>query len=205
MTQFGFYFDSTKCTGCKTCEAACRDVNRLELGSTYRRVWEIEGGSWSQGANGVWNTDSYTYYVSVSCNHCDNPACVHVCPTGAMAKDENGVVSVDEHRCIGCGYCALACPYGAPHVDRELGHSVKCDLCASRREDGGVPACVEGCSHRALEWGPVEGIEQGDGRASMAPLPEPEVTHPNLFVTKCSQMQPCGSTECRVANAAEVK
>ena len=205
MTQYGFSYDATRCTGCKTCEAACRDVNRLELGSTYRKVWEIEGGGWSQATDGTWTTDSYTYYVSVSCQHCDNPACAQVCPTGAMHKDENGVVSVDDHRCIGCGYCELACPYGAPHVDRTLGHSVKCDLCASRRAEGKTPACVEACSTRALAWGPVDELEQGDGRAEVAPLPVASATGPNLYMKKCASMQPCGSTECRVANAAEVK
>lgn len=205
MTQYGFYFDATRCTGCKTCEAICRDVNRLELGSTYRRVWEIEGGSWTEGEGGVWSTDSYTYYVSVACNHCDSPACVHVCPTGAMRKDDDGIVSVDAKRCIGCGYCALACPYGAPHVDRALGHSVKCDACASRRAEGKEPACVEGCTQRALFFGPVDEIEQGDGRAAVAPLPDPSETEPNLYILKCANMQPAGSTDCRVANAAEVK
>ena len=57
---------------------------------------------------------------------------MEVCPTGAMGKNELGLVSVDEHRCIGCGYCALSCPYHAPKVDRTVGHSVKCDGCSQR-------------------------------------------------------------------------
>ena len=69
-------------------------------------MYELEGGSWTQAGDGTWTTDSYTYYTSFACSHCDNPACVQVCPTGAMHKGDNGLVSVDAHRCIGCGYCS---------------------------------------------------------------------------------------------------
>lgn len=205
MTQYGFYFDATRCTGCKTCEAACRDYHDLPLDYSYRRVYELEGGGWTQAADGTWSTDSYTYYTSFACSHCDNPACTHVCPTGAMHKDDNGIVSVDTHRCIGCGYCELACPYDNPHVDRQKGHSVKCDGCASRVAAGKQPMCVEACSMRAIEFGPIDQLEQGDGRAAVAPLPDPSVTTPNFYIKNCAAAQPCGSTSCVVANKTEVK
>lgn len=205
MTQYGFYFDATRCTGCKTCEAACRDYHDLPLDLTYRHVYELEGGTWTQAADGTWTTDSYTFYTSFACSHCDDPACTQVCPTGAMHKGDDGLVSVDTHRCIGCGYCELACPYGNPHVDRDKGHSVKCDGCASRVAAGEQPVCVEACSMRALEFGPVEELNQGDGRAAVAPLPDPSVTTPNFYIKNCAAAQPSGSTSCVVANEAEVK
>lgn len=204
MAQYGFYFDATRCTGCKTCEAACKDYHDLAVDETFRHVYELEGGSWSQDAEGCWTTDSYTYYTSFACQHCDDPACMHVCPTGAMHKDENGAVSVDAGRCIGCGYCAMACPYDAPHVDRAKGHSVKCDGCASRVAEGKAPMCVEACTMRALQFGPVDELPEGE-RAAIAPLPDPALTSPNLYIKNCVAAKPFGSTDCRVANSAEVK
>ncbi|MGN0078594.1 MAG: DMSO/selenate family reductase complex B subunit [Coriobacteriales bacterium] len=206
MTQMGFYFDATRCTGCHTCEAACRDYNDLDLGFSFRHVFEIEGGGWEQDAAGCWVTDSYTYYTSFSCQHCDNPACTSVCPTGAMHKDrETGVVSVDEKRCVGCGYCAMACPYGNPQVNRQAGHSTKCDACSARTAQGLQPACVDACSMRALQFGPIDQLPQGDGRAFVAPLPDPAVTGPNLYIKNCANAQPTASSGCRVANKAEVE
>ncbi|WP_165053577.1 MULTISPECIES: 4Fe-4S dicluster domain-containing protein [unclassified Adlercreutzia] len=203
MTQYGFYYDATRCTGCHTCEAACRDYHGLSLKMAFRRVYEVEGGLWSQASDGTWITDSYAYYTSISCQHCDNPACTQVCPTGAMHKGENGIVSVEEKRCIGCGYCALACPYKAPRVDREVGHSVKCDGCASRMAAGELPICVEACSMRCIEFGSIDELPRGT-RAAVAPLPDPSVTQPNLYINECAAAQPFGSLDCRIANAAEV-
>ena len=80
--------------------------------------------------------DCFAYYVSLACNHCARPACMEVCPTGAMHRGNFGLVSVDERRCIGCGYCALSCPYHAPKVDRLAGHSAKCDGVRGARARG---------------------------------------------------------------------
>lgn len=205
MTQYGFYFDATRCTGCKTCEAACRDYHDLPLDLSYRHVYELEGGTWNQATDGTWTTNSYTYYTSFSCCHCEKPACTQVCPTGAMHKDDNGIVSVDTHRCIGCGYCELACPYGNPQVNRELHHSVKCDGCAARVEQGKQPICVDACLMRAIQFAPTDTLPQEGKRANVAPLPDPDVTTPNFFIKTCASSQPCGSTSCVVANKTEVK
>jgi molybdopterin-containing oxidoreductase family iron-sulfur binding subunit len=110
--------------------------------------------------------------VPVLCNHCDNPPCVRVCPAGATWKREDGVVTVDEHRCIGCRYCMAACPYGSrsfnwvdpgpfvlhPTSDypaRTRGVVEKCNLCEERLGSGRAPACVEACADRALLFGDV--------------------------------------------------
>ena len=129
----------------------------------FRMVIDYEGGSWQPDVDGTFSQDAFAYHVSISCNHCNNPVCTRVCPTGAMHKDDNGIVSVDAHRCIGCGYCELACPYGNPHVDRTKGHSVKCDGCAERVAAGKQPVCVEACSMRAIEFGPIDDLRAAHG------------------------------------------
>ena len=163
MTQYGFHFDGTRCTGCKTCVLACKDLHDLPSSIAFRQVYEYGGGSWWRQPDGTVTQDTFCYYVSVACNHCGNPACVRVCPTGAMHKDERGLVSVDAARCIGCGYCALSCPYRAPKVDRDAGRSVKCDGCTRRVAEGGAPVCVEACPLRALDFGPIDELREKYG------------------------------------------
>ena len=87
MTQYGFYFDSTRCTGCKTCEMACKDYKDLPATIAFRKVYDYEGGSWTDAGNGVYTTDTFAYHVSLACNHCAMPACMAKCPSGAIEKD----------------------------------------------------------------------------------------------------------------------
>ena len=109
----------------------------------FRMVIDYEGGSWQPDVDGTFSQDAFAYHVSISCNHCNNPVCTRVCPTGAMHKDELGLVWPDATKCIGCGYCTMACPYHAPHIDARLKRSSKCDGCRDRLVDGEQPVCVE--------------------------------------------------------------
>ena len=191
MTQYGFHFNAKRCTGCKTCQLACKDYKNLADDVSFRKVYEYGGGACTTNADGTVSPTTFTYYVSVSCQHCDNPACTKVCPTGAMHKDaETGLVSVDESKCIGCGYCHMACPYNAPKVDRSVGHSVKCDGCKDRVAEGKNPICVEACPLRALEFGPVSEISSDGDRADIAPLPRKSITDPNLYIVEPNHAQP---------------
>lgn len=184
---------------------ACRDAYDLSVGSTYRQVYECEGGTTTRNADGSFSTSCFTYAVSVACNHCSDPVCVKVCPTEAMHKDpETGLVSVDARRCVGCGYCHLSCPYNAPRVDRAKGHSVKCDGCATRISAGEKPVCVEACPARALEFGPAEEMAALGEEAAIAPLPAPGHTRPNLFIKPCEDARPCGSNDVEVSNTGEL-
>ena len=163
---------------------ACKDYRNLDASVSFRQVYEFVGGCWSKDERGCWAQDCFAFYVSSACNHCASPACMEVCPTGAMGKNELGLVSVDEHRCIGCGYCALSCPYHAPKVDRTVGHSVKCDGCSQRAREGSAPVCVEACPLRALEFGPISDLRARHGRvADMPPLPDSSKTAPNLVLS----------------------
>ena len=206
MVQYAFHFDGERCTGCKTCQLACADYNDLSCDFWYRRIYEFGGGSWKQAEDGTWSTTAFTYHASVACNHCDNPACVKVCPTGAMHKDpETGLVSVNEKRCVGCGYCHMACPYNVPKVDRSKGHSVKCDGCADRVAQGFKPVCVESCPLRALDFGSVDEMQKLGERADFAPLPDKGLTNPNLYVVKPANAQPSTGFDGEILNVSEVK
>lgn len=198
--QYGFHFNARRCTGCRACVLACKDYRDLPEDMAFRQVYEFVGGGWHHGAEkaetsagsggvstagGSLTQDCFAYYVSVACNHCTSPACVDVCPTGAMHKEENGgFVDVDTMRCIGCGYCALACPYRAPKVDRSKGHSAKCDGCRDRVAQGKKPVCVEACPMRALDFAPIEELAGQYGTfASLPPLPDSLETLPSLVIT----------------------
>lgn len=182
MVQYGFRFNARRCTGCKTCMMACRDYHDLGPDLAFRQIYEMAGGSWEH-KGGAWEQDCFAYYVSLACNHCDRPVCIEVCPTGAMHRDERGLVSVDRRRCIGCGYCALSCPYHAPKVDRSAGCSVKCDGCTDRVAEGLRPICVAACPLRALGFGPIDELREGaESRVSIPPMPEFSETEPNLVV-----------------------
>lgn len=179
----GFFFDNTRCTGCRTCEMACIDYNDLTVGRRYRRVIDYEGGYTDETA-GMVSTNCFAYHISLACNHCNDPACMRVCPTGAMHKDDLGLVSVDVERCIGCAYCTMACPYHAPSINPELKRSSKCDGCTGRVAEGKGPICVEACPLRALEFGDMDDIaaRHPNTASAIMPLPDPAYTMPNLQI-----------------------
>lgn len=206
MTQFGFYFDGQSCTGCKTCQVACKEIHGLGNGLMLRRVYDYQGGSWKQTALGHYvPKDVFGYKVSIACNHCDNPACVETCPTGAMQKDaETGIVWTDHVVCIGCGSCAEACPYDAPAVDEEAGYSIKCDTCYGDRQLGRKAACVAACPMRALDFGPIDELREryGEGDVEIEPLPQ-ATTAPNLVLAPHALAQKSGAGTGAVVNLSE--
>lgn len=182
---------------------ACKDYHDLPSSISFRQVYEYGGGTWKQDDRGLWTQDCFCYYVSVACNHCSDPECTKVCPTGAMHKGEGGLVSVDRKKCIGCGYCALSCPYRAPKVDREQGFSVKCDGCETRVAEGKAPVCVEACPLRALDFGDIAELREQYGfEADVAPLPPSDATHPNLSITLPHSVSRSG--EGTIGNSREI-
>ena len=203
--QYGFHVDVSKCTGCKTCQVACRSLKEPETSKFYRRVYEYTGGSWKENNDKTWYQDVFAYYVSISCNHCDDPICVRVCPTTAMHKDEKtGLVLVDHNKCIGCRYCEWACPYGAPQFDPEQGQMTKCDGCIDRLVRGEQAMCVTACPLRALDFGPIAELREKYGSVDeIAPLPEKKYTNPNLVITGGKHARPANSKDGAVLNKKE--
>ena len=100
------------------------------------------------------------YYLNVQCQHCENPKCVEVCPTGASHKMADGTVQIDKAKCIGCQFCAMSCPYNVRYLNEEERVVEKCTLCGQLTSQGGLPQCVTQCGGRARFFGDLDkGIE----------------------------------------------
>lgn len=207
MNRYAFYFDASRCTGCKTCELACKDYHDLSPKVAFRKVYEYVGGGIDVDEAGVVRSNNvWTTYTSMNCNHCEDPACVHVCPTGAMHKDEMGFVSVDHDKCVGCKYCELACPYNVPAFDAEIGQMRKCDACESRVAKGENPICVDACPLYALDFGPIDEMKKKHGESEwFAPLPDPSYTSPTTIFKGCSVAPQGGTSTGEVLNPKEVE
>jgi anaerobic dimethyl sulfoxide reductase subunit B (iron-sulfur subunit) len=198
-----FHHDSTRCTGCKACQVACKDRWDLPAGVTFRRVAEYAAGSWSANADGSLSHNVHAYYLSIACNHCQDARCVEVCPTTAMHRLAGGIVEVDGHKCVGCRYCSWACPYRAPQFDADLGITMKCNFCRDALEAGGTPSCVAACPTRALDFGELEQLQARWGTLrEVAPLPPARFTNPSLVITPHRDAAPVDAGP--VANPREV-
>ena len=181
--RYGFYVNAASCIGCKACQIACKDKNRLPPGVRWRRVVETSGGGWlRRGA--VWLHATATYFLSTACYHCERPICAEVCPTKAITQRSDGIVLLDEARCIGCRYCEWACPYGAPQFDPTRGVMTKCDFCVDAVDRGEPPACVQACPMRVLEFGDIEALRAAHGdEVAVYPLPPRGLTLPSGALT----------------------
>ena len=187
---YAFYFDSSSCSGCKACQAACKDKNNLPLGVLWRRVYEVSGGKWMRTGD-AWKSTVFAFNLSVACNHCVHPKCAGVCPANAYTVRPDGIVLIDPQKCIGCGYCAWACPYDAPQVDQSAGTMTKCNLCFDNLDAGLPPACVAACPLRCLDLVEIndQGMEDGGlvlwkipGMDHPYPLPKFSRTEPHLVI-----------------------
>lgn len=204
VKQYAFYYDSTSCSGCKTCQMACKDKNNLEVGRKWRRVYEVSGGEWVQAGN-TWIPNVYAYNVSMGCNHCEHPICLDACPSQAIHKREDGIVLIDQGKCVGCEYCALACPYGAPQYDKQAGKMSKCDFCFDYIDEGKSPACVDACPMRVLEFGELNDLIAKYGKSDdISPLPASSLTTPSLVITPHKDSRKAAGHSCQIANREEV-
>lgn len=140
--QYRFEVDLDACSGCKACVAACHSLNGLDEGESWRDVGTLL-------PSGPDTASPQT--VTAACHHCADPACANGCPTLAYEKDvTTGIVRHLDDQCIGCQYCTLTCPYGAPKYNERLGIVRKCDLCQDRLREGEAPACVQACPNGAI-------------------------------------------------------
>ena len=141
--QYRFHFNMTKCIGCRSCEVACNEQNGNPASIFWRRIGELEGGSYP---------DTQRHYLSMGCNHCLDAECLRGCPVDAYKKDPiTGIVLHSADACIGCQYCVWNCPYSVPQFNPERGVVGKCDMCKGRLDNGLEPACVNACPEAAIE------------------------------------------------------
>lgn len=176
MEQYGFFFDQSRCTGCRTCAVACKSWYGLPSGPLkYLRVYEYEKGSFP---------DVRIHFQWVPCYHCEEPACVSNCPQGAIHKESKyGAVLIDSEKCDGCRICYDVCPYGAPvfESDEVDVKARKCTMCIDRLELSEQPVCVLACPTRALDFGPLRGLIARYGeRRDLEDMPSSQTTKPAI-------------------------
>ena len=173
---YGFVVDTTTCIGCGSCVRACKAENEVPDG--FNRTWveqytffpngEVIVNSPQGGENGfpenlpernlpkeVEQLPVRGFFVPKLCNHCTDTPCIQVCPVGASFVTKEGVVLIDDQRCVGCGYCVQACPFGSRFLNPETKCADKCTWCYHRITKGLMPACVQACPAKARIFGNV--------------------------------------------------
>ncbi len=161
MTKWGIVADLNRCVGCQTCTSACKHANATAPGVQWRKVLDFETGEFPQVNRA---------FLPVGCMHCDTPSCMDVCPSTATRKRDDGIVTIDYDKCIGCAYCAVSCPYQARfRVDKpssayggkamrheamredpaRLSVAQKCTLCVDRIDAGLAEGLVPGVDMQA--------------------------------------------------------
>ena len=179
--QYRFHFDMTKCIGCRSCEVACNEQNGNPADIRWRRIGEIEGGTYP---------DTQRHYLSMGCNHCLDADCLKGCPVDAYTKDPvTGIVLHSADACIGCQYCVWNCPYSVPQFNPERGVVGKCDMCHDRLTDGMEPACVNACPEAAIE---IEIVNMLEWRSDYALADSPGMPSAGLTISTTRITVPTG-------------
>jgi formate dehydrogenase iron-sulfur subunit len=150
--KYGFLIDASRCIDCRACLMACSVENNVSM--THTRIWIKDSGIVGE------YPDLKHFTAPYHCMHCVDPSCVSACTVGALQQNEDGVVTYDNDRCIGCRYCMYACPFEVPHFewDQQFALITKCDMCVSRLDEGQEPACAATCPTGAIQFGKREDL-----------------------------------------------
>jgi molybdopterin-containing oxidoreductase family iron-sulfur binding subunit len=198
--KYGMVIDLRRCIGCNACTVACKQQYGNPPGIFYSHVGITEVGKYPNARQ---------VPLPVLCNHCDNPPCVDVCPTGASQKLDNGIVTIDANKCIGCRDCMVACPFNVrqfigsepkgyypdkgglttyekvAYAQHQVGTVEKCSFCAARLAQGQLPACVLTCVGQARFFGDLEDPNSQVSKLIVQfdakPLNPEAGTKPNVF------------------------
>ena len=176
MSTYGWLVDPKRCIECRACETACKQWNQLPtgVGLRYRRVRVVETGK---------SPSVSVTALSISCNHCETATCIKVCPAKAITRRSDGILLIDQDRCLGCRQCEQFCPYGAPQFNATLNKMQKCTMCADRVDQKLEPACATLCPTGALKWGEWDTVRTV-GTDRVPGYSSPDLTRPRMrFVT----------------------
>mgnify|MGYP000329144869 CR=1 FL=1 len=168
MTQYSIITDLNRCVGCLACTVACKAANGVGVGSFWIKTLRV-GPNPIEGGSGDW-PDVEMYFLPIQCQHCADPECVKVCPTGASHKAADGTVQIDKSKCIGCQFCAMSCPYNVRYLNEEERVVEKCTLCEQKIAQGELPQCVAQCGSRARFFGDLEQGVDGSSTGSASSL-----------------------------------
>jgi anaerobic dimethyl sulfoxide reductase subunit B len=177
VVQHGFFFDQSRCSGCRACTLACKSWNGLPPGPLkYLKIYEYEKGSFP---------DVRVHFQWIPCYHCEKPVCISKCRSGAIYKEKKyGAVIIDSEKCNGCRLCYKVCPYGAPvfESDEKKIKAQKCTMCIDRLEMGLKPICVLSCPNRSLDFGPLDLlVEKYSANRDLEDLPSSKTTQPAVI------------------------
>lgn len=162
MSQYAIVTDLDRCVGCLACSVSCKVINGVPIGNFWNKTLRV-GPNPKEGGSGQW-PDVEMYFLNVQCQHCEDPECVKVCPTGASHKLPDGTVQVDKEKCIGCQFCAMSCSYNVRYLNEEERVVEKCTLCEQKISQGELPQCVSQCCGMARYFGDADdGIESFRG------------------------------------------
>lgn len=175
--KYALLVDLKSCVGCQTCHVACKAENDVPPGVYRTWVKQVEKGTFPAVRK---------HFIPMMCNQCENAACTTVCPVEATYHNEVGIVVVDPHRCIGCGYCMAACPYAMRFIHPTRNIAQKCDWCWNRvSADQGPPACVQACPGGTLVFGetadPDSAISRRLATEPTAVLKPESGNHPRVY------------------------
>ena len=196
--RLGMVIDLKRCVGCYGCQLSCKAEHGTPPGVFYGRVQREEEGVFPFVK---------TFFLPLLCNHCEEPPCVEVCPTGATFKAADGIVEIDADQCVGCRTCMMACPYNNRYFNNTLDHYfgdqgptpyeqarsarhpkdvvMKCDFCKDRVRSGKLPACVANCAAEARHFGDLDDPDSNVSRLIRErggfPLHPEEGTSPSVY------------------------
>jgi formate dehydrogenase iron-sulfur subunit len=168
--------DTDLCLDCNACTVECKQNNYVPVGQgiAWTEMKKFEVGTFPSVR---------AYFMKRACNHCTEASCLNVCPVGAISKPDGVHVVTDQEWCIGCGYCAAACPYDVPHFGEPKGSAQKCRFCYGARADGEPTACAAACPFGAITFGERDELIQ-NGRQRVAQLRQKGNGNANLYGEK---------------------